>query len=122
MTSDYKVAGLIPSDIPLTLEAQNAYEVGARFYCGLCKSQYPPYNSYPQLMTLPLNSDAAALKHAAETLMNLGVQVVYVHSDLVTPDLLGSLADYGIEVVGGKSLIWPGIIGWAQSRLTPRLP
>ncbi|MBG0787222.1 MAG: hypothetical protein H0S79_19185 [Anaerolineaceae bacterium] len=103
VTSDYKVAGLIPSDILLTAEAQNAYEIGARFYCGLCKSQYPPYNAYPQLMTLPLNSDAAALKNAAETLMNLGVQVVYVHSDLVTPELLGSLADYGIEVVGGKS-------------------
>ena len=79
VTRDYKVAGLIPSDIPLTTEAQNAYETGARFYCGLCKSQYPPYNSYPQLYTLPLGSDVTALQNAVATLSDLGVQVVYVH-------------------------------------------
>ena len=103
VTRDYKVAGLIPSDIPLTTEAQNAYEIGARFYCGLCKSQYPPYNSYPQLYTLPLGSDVTTLQNAAATLSDLGVQVVYVHRDLVTTDLLSVLENYGIEVVGGAS-------------------
>lgn len=101
VTSDYKVAGLIPSDIPLTAEAQNAYVIGARFYCGLCKSQYPPYNAYPQLHTLTLGSDAAALQNAAENLYNLGVEVVYVHGGLVRPELLTALENYGIEVVGG---------------------
>ncbi len=103
VTSDYKVAGLIPSDIPLTAEAQNAYMIGARFYCGLCKSQYPPYNAYPQLETMPLNSDSNTIYNMAETLSNLGVEAVYVHGDLVTPDLLNALASYGIEVVGGAS-------------------
>lgn len=103
VSSDYKVAGLIPTDIPLTAEAQNAYMVGARFYCGLCKSLYPPYNAYPQLVTLPMGSNTAAIQNAVDTLVNLGVEVVFVHGELVTPELISLLADRGIEVVGGAS-------------------
>ena len=103
VTSDYKVAGLIPADIPLTVEAQNAYMSGARFYCGLCKSLYPPYNAYPQVFTLPAGSDAAAIQNMVGTLDGLGIEVVYVHAALVTPELLNLLGDYGIEVVGGTS-------------------
>ena len=103
VTSDYKVAGLIPADIPLTAEAQNAFMTGARFYCGLCKSLYPPYNAYPQVLTLPVGSDAAAIQNAVGTLDELGIEVVYVHAALVTPELLNLLADYGIEAVGGAS-------------------
>jgi hypothetical protein len=103
VTSDYKVAGLIPADIPLTAEAQNAAMTGARFYCGLCKSLYPPYNSYPQVFTLPVSSDTATLQNTVGTLDSLGIEVVYVHAALVTPELLNLLADYGIEVVGGAS-------------------
>ena len=103
VTSDYKVAALIPSDIPLTAEAQNASLTGARFFCGLCKSLYPPYNSYPQVLTMPVSSDAATIQNTAANLVALGVEVVYVHAELVTPELLNLLADNGIEVVGGAS-------------------
>lgn len=103
VSSDSKVTGLIPSDIALTDQAQDAYLIGARFFCGLCNPKYPPYNSFPQLLTLPAASDAAALQNAVDTIANLGTEVVYVHAALVSPELLNILAGTSMDVVGGAS-------------------
>jgi len=103
VSSDYKVAGLIPSDIPLTTEAQNAYMTGARFYCGLCKSLYPPYNIYPQVFTMPVSNDSTVIQTAVANLVALEAEVVYVHGQLIAPELLNLLTDRGILIVGGES-------------------
>jgi hypothetical protein len=50
-----------------------------------------------------VSSDTATLQNTVGTLDSLGIEVVYVHAALVTPELLNLLADYGIEVVGGAS-------------------
>ena len=103
VTTDYKVAGLIPSDTLYANETQDAYLIGTRFFCGLCNPKFPPYNTFPQLSTVPAASDAATLQNAVNTLVNLGTEVVYVHADLVTPELLEILSNAGLEVVGGAS-------------------
>ena len=103
VTTDYKVAGLIPTDTAYANEAQDAYLIGARFFCGLCNPKYPPYNVFPQLTTVPAASDPATLQNAVNSLVNLGTEVVYVHAALVRPELLESLSNAGLEVVGGAS-------------------
>lgn len=101
VTDDFKVTGLIPSDIALTNEAQNAFVTGARFYCGLCNPKYPPYNAFPQVLTLPTGSDTASLQSVVDTIANLGTEVIYVHPALVTPELLNIIEGFGMEVVSG---------------------
>lgn len=103
VTTDYKVAGLIPTDTSYANEAQDAYLIGARFFCGLCNPKYPPYNVFPQLTTVPAASDPATLQNAVNSLVNLGTEVVYVHAALVRPELLEILGNAGLEVVGGAS-------------------
>ena len=101
VSSDYKVGGIVPSDIPLTTESVNAYVIGTRFFCGLCNPKYPPYNPFPQWDTVPLGSSLTTMQSVVDGLANLGVEVLYVHADLISPDLLSYLSETGMEVVGG---------------------
>ncbi len=103
VSADYKVGGIVPSDITLTTEAVNAYVIGARFFCGLCNPKYPPYNAFPQWETMPTGSGQTAFQPVVDGLANLGVEVVYLHADLVSPELLNYLSEIGMEVVGGTS-------------------
>ncbi len=103
VSSDYKVGGIVPSDIPLTTESVNAYVIGARFFCGLCNPKYPPYNAFPQWETLPTANAQSGFQTVIDGMSSLGVEVVYIHHDLVTPDLLNYLSEIGMEVVGGGS-------------------
>ena len=102
VSSDYKVAGLLASDVSTTTEEVNAYVIGARFFCGLCNPKYPPYNSFPQWDTLPPGSAAGAFQPMAESFVNLGVEVVYISETLASPELTGYFSDLGLKVVAGK--------------------
>lgn len=101
ISTDNKIAGLLPSDIPATTEAVNAYVIGARFFCGICNPQFPPYNSFPQWETFPSGSGVDAIQPVLNGFVNMAVEVVYVHADLISPDLLNTLSELGIVVVGG---------------------
>ena len=103
ISSDYKVAGLLASDVSTTTEEVNAYVIGARFFCGLCNPKYPPYNSFPQWDTLPSGSAAGAFQPAAEQFINLGVEVIYIGEALATTELTGYYADMGLKVVSANS-------------------
>jgi hypothetical protein len=103
VSTDYKIAGLVASDMETTTVAINAFVIGARFFCGLCQPKYPPYNPFPQWETLPIGSGASAFQGVVDGFVNLGVEVIYVDSALVTGDLLSYLADSGLKIVGGAS-------------------
>ena len=96
VSTDYKVAGLLASDVSTTTEEVNAYVIGARFFCGLCNPKYPPYNSFPQWDTLPAGG---AYQTAAQQFIDLGVEVVYIGESLATPELTGYFSDMGLKIV-----------------------
>ncbi len=102
VSTDYKVAGLIASDLPTTTDEVNAYVIGARFFCGLCNPKYPPYNSFPQWDTLPAGSAAGAYQSTADSFIGLGVEVVYISETLASPELTGYFSDLGLKIVSGK--------------------
>jgi basic membrane lipoprotein Med (substrate-binding protein (PBP1-ABC) superfamily) len=103
ISTDNKIAGLLPSDIPETTEGVNAYVIGARFFCGICNPQFPPYNSFPQWETYPSGSGADAIQPLLNEYVNMAVEVIYVHAGLLSPELLNALSELGIMVVGGAS-------------------
>lgn len=102
VSSDYKVAGLIASDVATTTEEVNAYVIGARFFCGLCNPKYPPYNSFPQWNTLASGSAAGDYQTTAQSFLNLGVEVVYIGQSLAAPELTGYFSDLGMKVVAAN--------------------
>lgn len=103
LSEDNKIAGLLPSDIPETTQAVNAFVIGARFFCGICNPQFPPYNAFPQWESYPAGSSADTIRPLLNEYVNMAVEVIYVHAALVSPDLLNALSDLGITVVGSAS-------------------
>ena len=47
-SSDNKIAALIAEENPARDLLAESYEVGARFFCGICHQVFPPYGTFPQ--------------------------------------------------------------------------
>lgn len=102
VSSDYKVAGLIPSDHSLSAVMTDAFVVGVEFFCGVCNPLYPPFQNFPQWELLPVESAADGFQPAVDTLVINGVEVLYVQGSLASPELLTYLVDRNIKVVSDE--------------------
>ena len=99
---DYKIAGLIPADIPDPELLGRSFVIGGRYYCGICQPLFPPYNAFPQWETMTAEPGQDGFRPVINRLENIGVDVVYVHGDLATADLLDYLEEMGINVVSNR--------------------
>ena len=97
ISTDYKVGGLFPSEADL--DDMNPFIIGAEFFCGLCKSDYPPYVDYPLTETIASGSGSNAFEGVVETLVSSGIEVLYLQGELVSPEFLMILSEVGIKVV-----------------------
>jgi hypothetical protein len=68
ITTDWRVAALIPSDIPQSDLLQQAFQNGGRYWCGTCAENYPPYADFPLVSSLPAASDANTWKATVDQL------------------------------------------------------
>jgi len=97
ISSDYKVGGLFSADA--SAEDIDAFVIGAEFFCGLCKPQYPPYNDFPQTETVSPDSGINAFQSVVDTLVSSGIEVLYLQGALVSPESLTYLSDRGVKVI-----------------------
>ncbi len=103
ISTDYKMAALVSSGTEDGAVAADAYMIGARFYCGLCQPKYPPYGTFPKWESLAVGSDPGAWQPLIDTLVNSGVEILYLQAPVLSPELLTYLADLGIKVVSDGS-------------------
>jgi len=102
ISSDNKVVGLIPVENAARDLLAESFVVGARFFCGLCHPVYPPYNPFPQWELLP-SAVNEEYRLVVDNFNNMGVEVVYVHGELISPELLAYLEELGMRVVSDRS-------------------
>lgn len=100
VSEDSKIAILVPSETEDSNIILDAFIDGARFYCGICRPLYPPYNSFPQWETLAVENARSGFGAVIDSLVSKGVEIVYVPGALATPELLSSLAELNIKVIG----------------------
>jgi hypothetical protein len=103
ISSDNKIAALIPEGNPSRDLLAESYVVGARFFCGLCQPIFPPYNAFPQWEALPSSLRDNEFRPTVNKYSNIGVDVVYVHGDLISPELLAYLDELDIKVVSDRA-------------------
>lgn len=104
ISDDYKVAALIPSDVEDSATLTEVFVNGARFYCGACRPFYPPYNSFPQYETLPLNASSADFEATIDPLMAKEVEVLFVDGRLASTELFTYLNNWDVMFVSDSSL------------------
>jgi hypothetical protein len=102
ISSDNKIAALIHSDNPEHDLLGESFVVGGRFYCGLCQPLYPPYNVFPQWEAVISEPGGGGYRPLVNSLASNGVEIVYVHGELVSPDLLSILEELGMKVVSDQ--------------------
>lgn len=103
ISTDYKVAAIVPSDTDVTDQIVDAFVIGARFFCGICQPKYPPYNAFPQWETMAADDAVAGFKPVVDPLIANSVEIVYVQKSIASPELLTYLAESNVKVVGDQS-------------------
>ncbi len=102
VSSDYKVAGLIPADQNLSALMADAFAVGAEFYCGICRPVYPPYQNFPQWEFLPAENASNGFQPVIDGLLVNGVEILYLQNQLASPGLLAYLSEMNLKIVGDQ--------------------
>lgn len=96
-TFDWRIGAVASGDAAGGQELQ-AFIAGVRYFCGWCRPVYPPYYEYPQT-TSASQANASSGAAVASSLRELGVETVFVPSDLATPEFLTALADAGMAII-----------------------
>jgi basic membrane lipoprotein Med (substrate-binding protein (PBP1-ABC) superfamily) len=103
ISEDYKVAALVPSEIDATEILLESFVIGARFFCGLCQPKYPPYQSFPQWQTIPVENLEEQYQSILDNFINSGVEVLYIQGDLAVSPVMNAASEYGMTVLSDQS-------------------
>ena len=104
ITDDYRIGMLMPKDKPDALTALNAYATGMTFYCGICRPLYFYPAPFPQYVEIGAEEDPAAYNAYADILiLQRKVLTIFLHPDIVTPDLINYISTTGVSMIGTVS-------------------
>ena len=104
ITDDYRIGMMMPKDNPDAVRALNAYATGMRFYCGDCRPFYFYAWTYPQFIEIPAEEDKTHYNAFPDILiLQYKVGTIYLHPDIVTPDLETYIGTTGVYMIGTKT-------------------
>lgn len=100
LAEDYRIGIVTLKGDPQGMAAEAAFINGMHYYCGLCNPAFPPFYSYPIRIEIPSDVSTSQYPLYGGPLQNYMASVVYVYPPVATPELLGSLAQSGLELIG----------------------
>lgn len=106
ISEDYKVAALIPSDVEDSETLTEVFVNGARYFCGDCRPFYPPYNSFPQWETLPIDLSSSDFEATIDALMAKEIEVLFVDGRLASTELFTYLNNWDLMFISDSSLFF----------------
>jgi hypothetical protein len=102
ITPDYRVGAIALGVEGPERAALEGFLNGVVFYCGLCRAAYPPFNSYPQTITIP-SADPVAVQSAVQQLKDVGVTTIYLSPGLSHEAVFNGLSATGIRYLGSAT-------------------
>ncbi len=100
LSEDYRIGMITLKDDPEGLAAETAFQNGMQYYCGLCQIRFPPFYTYPIHVEIPQDASPASYSSYAGFLVNHFVTTAFVYPPIATSDLLGYLAQNGVNLIG----------------------
>ena len=104
VSDDWRVAVVTVENQTDAGVLQDSFSTGVRFFCGLCRPTYPPYFQYPFTVELPAGAGQLERQVVVDSLVDHAVQTVYVSSQAAQEDLLLSLDEAGIDMIGRQRI------------------
>jgi hypothetical protein len=101
ITPDWRVGIINQPDTVPGKAARLGFFNGDTYYCGLCRSAYPPFYEYPLYVDLPAQASQAEQQAAADYMIDHAAKTVYVFPGAGDDTLLEYLAQKGVNLIGG---------------------
>lgn len=102
ITPDWRVGVISLAEDASGKAAREGFFAGARYFCGLCRPQYPPFFDYPLFVELPSDASASQWQSAADILLLKGVETIYIVSGAGDEALLLYLVEADVNLLGGN--------------------
>lgn len=80
--------------------ARQGFLNGVTYYCGLCRSPYPPFYTYPIWIDLPPSPGSSEAQTAAESIISQAVNTVFIYPGADDQTALDTLAQAGLAMIG----------------------
>lgn len=100
LTEDYRVGAIYSANDPAY---GTGFINGARYFCGLCQQQYPPFYDYPLTGQISAGAGPGEWQVVADQLISYSVKTMFVAPDINDPALYEYLAQNGIMFIGGST-------------------
>jgi hypothetical protein len=103
LSTDWRVAGLLPADGPLGDSLRDAFVNGGKYFCGVCAPGWPLRVYYPEVGVLPSASSGTDWLASAEDLFeNKKAEVYFLSDEARQPEVIEYLR--GREQLGRQ--VW----------------
>lgn len=104
LSTDWRAAGLLPSDGPLGEKLAEAYRNGGSYFCGVCAPGWPLGVTYPQVGGLPAATDGPTWQATAVGLFDAQkVEAYYLSGEAAKPEVINHLR--GLQQFGADVLV-----------------
>ena len=103
ITPDWRVGVISLADDLARASAKAGFIAGAKYFCGLCRPEYPPFVEYPLFVELSSESSSAEWQAAADILLDRGVETIYLIPGAGDEALLQYLAQSQVKLIGGDN-------------------
>lgn len=101
ITPDWRVGVITTANTEGGQIARQAFVTGAKYFCGLCITTYPPFAEYPLYLQLDQGTSTTDWQAASNVLINRGVKTIYVVPGAGDEALLQHLAQSDVNILGG---------------------
>jgi hypothetical protein len=104
ITPDWRVGVFSDADSPEGVTDRVGFQNGVYYYCGLCRSVYPPYPvpGYPLYWETTVNAGQVAWDAGIAYFQDWQVKTVYIGKGLESDEFLQYLAQAGFNLIAGR--------------------
>jgi hypothetical protein len=100
LSQDSRIGIITLKDDPKGMAAEAAFANGMHFYCGLCLVSFQPYYTYPVHVEIPQDKPKSQYPAYGDPMNYYLASVVYVYPGVATVDLLESLIQRNLYLIG----------------------
>jgi hypothetical protein len=100
LTKDWRIGLIHQTSSNLIEKVQGSFSNGVIYYCGLCRSIYPPYNNYPILTGLVQEASESDWNDSAQLLISQSVETAFLFSSEMNLSALDYLLDNRVRLLG----------------------
>lgn len=103
IAGDWRSAGIFPTDGILGAQAQEAFQNGGRYLCGICNTMYGPFVRFPIVAAQPAASAPGVWQVSIDELILSVPYALYIAPEAASQEVLEYAASKNIILLGGQT-------------------